>query len=229
MASAITIARRCSIAERSIRVLVSPTPVTFAERRSVLHVLEQYGPVEVFKMTPGYHANFVSVTKEATTASRLVEHSPLTYHVPVTPMHTDVYVADLDNSESFNGLNREPPTVTSAPDRPRLFPNDVRASDADAASSRREQRQFKLEIFPAPDYKHTFAMSGSPLHQAWPEAYRKDKSFLAATLKQSLPQTIASNGLAHWLFDVGRNKTSKSGRTTERLQLKAWMPSKMKD
>lgn len=51
MASATSFARR-SISERSIRVLVSPTPATFAERRSILQVLEQYGPVEVFKMTP---------------------------------------------------------------------------------------------------------------------------------------------------------------------------------
>lgn len=41
-----------TLRERSIRVLVSPTPITFAERRSVLQVLEQYGPVEFFKMLP---------------------------------------------------------------------------------------------------------------------------------------------------------------------------------
>lgn len=41
-----------TLRERSIRVLVSPTPITFAERRSILQVLEQYGPVEFFKMLP---------------------------------------------------------------------------------------------------------------------------------------------------------------------------------
>lgn len=41
-----------ALRERSIRVLVSPTPISFADRRSVLQVLEQYGPVEFFKMTP---------------------------------------------------------------------------------------------------------------------------------------------------------------------------------
>lgn len=92
---------------------------------------------------------------------------------------------------------------------------------------RQDERQFKLEIFPAPDYNHKFTMLGSPLHQSWPEAYRKDKSFLAVTLKQSLPKTMMSKGLAHWLFDVG-NQASQSGRKAERLQLKGWMPSKMK-
>jgi hypothetical protein len=98
-----------------------------------------------------------------------------------------------------------------------------------ATNNVQEQRQFKLEIFPAPDYTHKFAMSGSPLHQSWPEAYRKDRSFLAATLRQSLPQTMPSTGLAHWLFDVGSNNSPKSERKAERLQLKGWMPSKMKE
>ncbi|KHN99394.1 uncharacterized protein MAM_03092 [Metarhizium album ARSEF 1941] len=211
MSSAINIARRRSLPERSIRVLVSPTPVTFAERRSVLQVLEQYGPVEVFKMTPGYHANFVSVTKEIATASRLVEYSPLTYDVPENHINTDVCVADLDDSESGNGLKSNQPCMTTAPGHP---PG---------------KRQFTLEIFPAPTYRHHFAMAGSPLYQSWPAAYREDKSFLAATLKQSLPQTMCSSGLAHWLFDVGSNNASKSGRKAERLQLKRWVPGKMQD
>ncbi|KFG83784.1 hypothetical protein MANI_009407 [Metarhizium anisopliae] len=228
MSSAINIVRRRSIPERSIRVLVSPAPVTFAERRSVLQVLEQYGSVEVFKMTPGYHANFISVTKEAATASKLVEYSPLTYHIPVNQMNTDVCIADLDDSESFNSLKSNWPSMAAAPDQPPpLVTKHVFTSHA--ASSHQEQRQFTLEIFPAPDYMHKFAMTGSPLHHSWPEAYRKDKSFLAATLKQSLPQTMASKGLAHWLFDVGSNNASESERKAERLQLKGWMPSKMKD
>jgi len=45
-------AARSSMRERSIRVLVSPTPMTFAERRSVLQVLEQFGRVDVFRMAP---------------------------------------------------------------------------------------------------------------------------------------------------------------------------------
>jgi hypothetical protein len=32
--------------------MVSPAPATFAERRSILQVLEQYGPVDVFKKSP---------------------------------------------------------------------------------------------------------------------------------------------------------------------------------
>lgn len=38
--------------KRSIRVMVSPAPATFAERRSILQVLERYGPVDMFRMSP---------------------------------------------------------------------------------------------------------------------------------------------------------------------------------
>ncbi|KAK2591033.1 hypothetical protein QQS21_011289 [Conoideocrella luteorostrata] len=224
MASTANIAKR-SISERSIRVLVSPTPITFGERRSVLQVLEQYGPVEVFKMTSGYHGNFVSVTREATTASRLVACSPLTYQVPVPRIKTDIHTADLGDDEGSNGFNTYRPSIINSSDE--LRRRDSSASENGAGPSG-EQRQFKLEIFPAPDYKHKFAMSGSPLYHSWPEAYRKNKSFVAATLKQSLPQTIQATGLAHWLPDTGANNASKTDRKSERLQLKSWLPSKMK-
>ncbi|GAB0134977.1 hypothetical protein EsDP_00003329 [Epichloe bromicola] len=220
-----TVARR-SIAERSIRVLVSPTPITFAERRSVLQVLEQYGPVEVFKMTPGYHANFVSVTKEATTALRLVACSPLTYNMPVSRMKTDIHIVDLVDGDSSNDINTNS-------NRPSITNSGGETAGDDAASGEEflhasKQTQFKLEIFPAPDYKHEFAMYGSPLHQSWPTSYHKDKSFVASTLKQSLPQTMASSGLAHWLLDTGSSGTSKTDGKSERLRLKGWLPSKMK-
>ena len=41
---------RDTMSLRSVRVLVSPTPVTFAERRSVLALLQKSGPIEHFKM-----------------------------------------------------------------------------------------------------------------------------------------------------------------------------------
>lgn len=44
--------KNVEIGKRSIRLYVSPAPVNFAERRSVLRALEQYGPVEFFKLMP---------------------------------------------------------------------------------------------------------------------------------------------------------------------------------
>jgi hypothetical protein len=52
MASTTIKALRQTLPRRSLRILVSPTPITFAERRSVLQALQQFGPVEFFQMTP---------------------------------------------------------------------------------------------------------------------------------------------------------------------------------
>lgn len=177
-------------------------------------------------MTPGYHANFVSVTKEATTAVRLVACSPLTYKMPVPRMKTDIHIVDLVDGDSSNDIN----TNSNRP----FITNSGGETAGDDAASREEflhaskQTQFKLEIFPAPDYKHEFAMYGSPLHQSWPSSYRKDKSYVASTLKQSLPQTMVSSGLAHWLLDTGSSGTGETDGKSERLRLKGWLPSKMK-
>lgn len=206
-----------SMRERSIRVLVTPTPVTFAERRTVLQVLEQHGPVEVFKMTPRYHSNFVSVTKDKATATTLVASSPLTYSIAVSRAYADMYLADAGEPASHGNK----PTGGQAASGAEAAP----PGDSDG-SAQRELKKFRLEIFPQQDFNHEFAMSGSPLHHSWPDVYAMDRSFVAATLKQSLPQTIATKGLSHWFLDLSR--TYRAGHKTKRLQLKSWRPSRMK-
>ncbi|ETS01162.1 hypothetical protein M419DRAFT_81218 [Trichoderma reesei RUT C-30] len=215
------------LSERSIRVLVTPTPITFAERRSVLQVLEQYGPVDFFRMTPGYHSNFVSITKESTTAERLVASSPLTYKItePVRSPVEDIYVADLDEPESFNTAQ---PTITGEQQRSANGSNQ-----GPAEGLKQGQREFMLEIFPLPEYNHRFAMAGSLLHGSWPEGYERDQSFIAKTLEQSLPNSIASKGLVHWMVRpsprmVAADLRPKNPRKEKRLQIKEWLPSQIK-
>lgn len=43
---------RQSLMGRSVTVHAFPPPISFAERRSILQVLQQHGPVEVFKLIP---------------------------------------------------------------------------------------------------------------------------------------------------------------------------------
>ncbi|KAF3077107.1 hypothetical protein CFAM422_000475 [Trichoderma lentiforme] len=216
-----------ALRERSIRVLVSPTPISFAERRSVLQVLEQYGPVEFFKMTPGYYANFVSITREPSTAERLIASSPLTYKItePVRSAVEDIYVADLNEPESFSTMQ---PTITGQQTSGTNSWSDGAGQGQDQgreAELKQGEREFKLEIFPAPEYNHRFAMAGSPLHGIWNDGYEQDQSFIATTLRQSLPKSIASEGLVHWM--VSGMKT-RGGRRMKRLQIKEWLPSYMK-
>ncbi|KAL6906927.1 hypothetical protein GGI43DRAFT_246004 [Trichoderma evansii] len=209
-----------ALRKRSIRVFVSPVPITFAERRSILQVLEQYGPVEFFKMLPSHYSQYISITKESTTAERLVASSPLTYKItePTRKAVEDIYIADLDEPESFNALQ---PTVTgeqtnSVSSRPNGLNEDPKQG----------QKEFKIHIFPAPELNHRFAMAGSPLYNSWPEAYEEDQSFIATTLKQSLPKSIASTGLVHWLVSLG--SAVRMERKMKRLRIKGWLPSNMK-
>ncbi|PTB39033.1 hypothetical protein M441DRAFT_29327 [Trichoderma asperellum CBS 433.97] len=206
-----------TLRERSIRVLVSPTPITFAERRSVLQVLEQYGPVEFFKMLPTHYSQYVSITKESTTAERLVASSPLTYKItePTRKAAEDIYVADLDEPEGFNTLQ---PTVTGE--------RTNNASSGLNGDPKQGQTEFKIHIFPAPEHNHRFAMAGSPLHIPWPDAYEQEQSFIATTLKQSLPKSIASTGLVHWLVSEG--SAVRMERKVKRKRIREWLPSKMK-
>ncbi|KAG6003387.1 hypothetical protein E4U21_002062 [Claviceps maximensis] len=223
-----------SVAQRSIRVLVSPTPVTFAQRRSVLQVLEQYGPVEVFQMAPDKRSNFISVTREETTAKKLVDCSPLVYRMPAPSKPTNLNIADLmagDSSNAFNTDSNGPSVVNSSQE-------DSAANDDDfgptafgsrfSSASEQQPAQFKLDIFPAPEYLHEFAMTRSPLHQSWPTTYDKNISHTTSILKQSLPQTMVSEGLAYWLMGSDCiNSNRPHGSKFARTQVIRWTPSKM--
>jgi hypothetical protein len=125
----------------------------------------------------------------------------------------DVHVADL--VETGNDLHMEEEGHTAGASTARK-----------TAPSSPQSRGFRLDIFPAPEYNHQYAMSGKPEHHAWPASYETDKSFEAATLKQVLPHNMARKGLAHWQMDLGT--VGNQGSKGRRLQLKNWLPSKMR-
>ncbi|KAG5960176.1 hypothetical protein E4U58_004731 [Claviceps cyperi] len=213
-----------AIAERSIRVLVSPTPITFAERRSVLQVLEQYGPIEVFRMTPhplplviavvqdstflirvlkwqGYHGNFISITKDITTAEELLARSPLAYRMPAPRKPTDINIADLvdvGGSNSLGAHSGQPSMVDHVEELDAKDEGPTMRSKFARPDASEEPAMFRLEIYPEPGYNHKHAMSASPLYCAWPHKYVADTSHATSILKHSLPQNMASEGLARW-------------------------------
>ncbi|PHH90524.1 hypothetical protein CDD83_3390 [Cordyceps sp. RAO-2017] len=199
------------MAERTLRVLVSPTPLTFAERRSVLQVLELHGPIEFFKMAPGFHSNFVSVPETLSAAKKLVAASPLTYSVPVVRDDASMTTADLEEPISFDTH------------RPRLTQNGT-ASDP-GSSQEEATKDFRLDIFPQTDYNHKDSVSKSRLCQPWTPVWETDRSLMATVLKQSLPQTMAAKGLAYWFFDVELHP--RTDLKARRLQLQRALPSKM--
>ncbi|KAG6026798.1 hypothetical protein E4U40_001864 [Claviceps sp. LM458 group G5] len=229
MQSVASTARRV-IAERSIRVLVSPTPITFAERRSVLQVLEQYGPIEVFRMTPGYHGNFISVTKNVSTAKEILARSPLAYRMPAPRKPTDINIADLVDVGSSNSLGAhsgQPAMVDSAEEldakdegRPTMRSEFARTVPSEGPA------MFRLEIYPEPDYNHKHAMSASPLYHAWPDKYVADHPHATSILKHSLPQNMASEGLARWPLSSTQLEYGQDSKN-ERLHRNLILPSKI--
>ncbi|RDA85437.1 hypothetical protein CP532_1535 [Ophiocordyceps camponoti-leonardi (nom. inval.)] len=166
-----------SLADRTIRVLVSPTPITFAERRAVLHVLEKHGAVQMFRMTPNYQSNYISVTRDAETVERLVRSSPISYQLPPS---------------------------STASSSPSAFSPSSAFSSADNAA---DVNRFRLDIFRQPDFQHGKSMRRVPTRHSWPPMWQKDHSLMATTLRQSLPPTMAARGLAHWFLPFHKAPT----------------------
>jgi hypothetical protein len=94
-------------------------------------------------------------------------------------------------------------------------------------SSKPENTEFVVDVTESPKYKHQ-GSSNSLLNRVWPKFVEKDHSFASTTLQHSLPDSIAAGGLRHWNVDFGKEAT-KDSKMVERLQLRDWIPSKIKE
>ncbi|KAH7148585.1 hypothetical protein EDB81DRAFT_882999 [Dactylonectria macrodidyma] len=221
-ANAAAIARE-QIAPRSISITVSPPPVNFAERRSVLQVLERHGRVEFFKSVPGHDSMFISLMKEKEAASRLITTSPFSYAVS-TPQTPETVLSDLNARQTL--AKSKPVTQMKAKDN---SSSTTLSSDSNDKTGRKSlQKEFKIEVWPHPTYRHHIS-SRSALHRSWPDFVSEDESFIAKTLKQSLPNTMAAKGLANWAPDLGKQPTAAPSKLKmhERIQMLAWIPGKL--
>ncbi|KAF5578083.1 hypothetical protein FPCIR_11740 [Fusarium pseudocircinatum] len=192
--------KNIEIGKRSIRLFVSPAPVNFAERRSVLRALEQYGPVEFFKLMPGQGSAFISLMKESEAATKAVSSSPVNITVP-SSCKVPRSVVKVD------GLK---PRFEKQPSQ----------------SSRSEHNKFVIEITESPAYNHK-GSSSSFLASVWPDFVTKNKTLASETLQQSLPNSIAARGLSHWAVDFGHEPAMDS-RKIDRLETRNWIPTKIK-
>ncbi|KAM0287193.1 hypothetical protein ACHAQH_000507 [Verticillium albo-atrum] len=171
------------LASRTIQVTVVPTPVKFPERRAVLHALQKFAKIEVFRKLDDHEASFISVASDNESASELVRRSPLEYQL-----------ATGESSGSVRTfLTTEPstqPILNSIIDGQIDDEADVRVGGQNT------QKDFKLHIFPAPDYIHSAAIRASPLHGPWAEGRRE--TIMSSLLKRSLPADVAADGLSDW-------------------------------
>ncbi|CAH0053213.1 unnamed protein product [Clonostachys solani] len=198
-----------SYRDRSLRVLVAPTPVTFAERRSILQVLEQHGPIEVFKRTPNYHSNFISVTKTSETAGKLIEASPMTYTLEQGDS-PDLSFSDLAQPRRLDGTK---PTIN--PSR----------SGVNQTVTSQERRTFQINIYAERDYNHAGTFANTQLHQSWPKTLAQGETFMSSTLAQSLPNNVAKAGFSRW--DGDADTRTPIPKITSRRTMLNWVPSKI--
>lgn len=205
---------------RTLRILVQPTPITFAERRSVLQVLQQKGDIEVFRQERSSKSNFIAVTRTEETASRLLEQEAVSYNVSVPSSMPDITFKDLANPNNVDGTKghiHQGQAQQELDDEGRVHKNfTVRFSG-----------NFSGPGWSAPSglYYHSGIFNGSPLHGAWPESYTRDETMMSSILKESLPPNMTAKGFARWDYDLeDRGVVSKKA---ERLEQTACLPSRM--
>ncbi|KAI5462405.1 hypothetical protein BGZ63DRAFT_423663 [Mariannaea sp. PMI_226] len=213
-----------SCSPRSISIAVSPTPVSFAERRSVLQVLERYGRIEFFKLIPNHDSMFISLMKEEEAARKLVATSPISYNVFVPQTSSESQLSSPNPSQT---LSKAKPITALTPPNPPTAETET-LPDRKEAGAELPQKEFQIHIFAQPSYRH-HASSDTKLHLPWPAFVGQNNSFLAKTLKQSLPNKMAAKGLANWDPDFGQQRMASNPaiKKQDRIRETSWTPSKL--
>ncbi|KAK1980925.1 hypothetical protein LZ30DRAFT_593812 [Colletotrichum cereale] len=186
------------VASRTIQVTVVPRPTKFSERRAVLHSLQKFAKVEVFKKLDNHPSSFISVLSDKAKVKELAKISPLQYQL-ATPRTNGSLKTFLTSSASAGP-----------------FANSTRHDNAEGAAHTEDRKDFTVYIFPAPTYIHSAAIKASPLHGPWPKSRRE--TVMSATLKESLPKDVAADGLSDWETG-GQIKASAKGQLWEEILL----------
>ncbi|KAG7119464.1 hypothetical protein HYQ45_015033 [Verticillium longisporum] len=171
------------LASRTIQVTVVPAPVKFPERRAVLHALQKFAKIEVFRKLDDHDASFISVASDNESASELIRRSPLEYQLATGDSKGSVRTFLTTNPSTE-------PILNSAADSQIDTESNIRVE------GQATQKDFKLHIFPAPDYIHSAAIRASPLHGPWADGRRE--TIMSSLLKRSLPADVAADGLSDW-------------------------------
>ncbi|KAL0942328.1 uncharacterized protein CTRU02_200214 [Colletotrichum truncatum] len=169
------------VASRTIQVTVSPRPASFAERRAVLHSLQKFAKVDVFRKLDDHNSSFISVLADKSKAKELVNMSPLHYQLAMPRPNGSVKTFLTTATSTDPIINSKEPQ---------------KAEDSKEAPSEDDHKDFTVHIFPADTYIHSAAIKSSPLHGPWPETRRE--TAISAILKESLPQDIMTDGLSDW-------------------------------
>ncbi|OAA57670.1 hypothetical protein ISF_06911 [Cordyceps fumosorosea ARSEF 2679] len=221
------------LASRSIRIMISPAPATFAERHSILQVLKKYGAVDIFKRENLEAHRYISVTRTEDTARTLTHLSPIACRVSiprVEPAQRARQLQSLAPRESTAQPRIEFQTQATTPrggeEAPEAQEGDAAAAAASGEGDDCETREFVLTIGLARDYDHGHASTKATEHLAWPEGYDADRSLAALTLREALPDTLLKKGLCHWHVKPA-SPDAPRGSMRQRLERKQQLPGQM--
>lgn len=152
---------------------------------------------------------------------KLVSLSPLRYVVSV-PTTKQIGLRDLIVPDKFS--NTRPSATLKGPDA------DISESLQIDQVKDTVEKEFVMNATPNPRYRHRMTGAEQSLQRSWPKFYDENNSFTTQILKQSLPDTLAAKGLAHWNVDLGQKETGpvSDAKAMDRLQLQRWIPTKIK-
>ncbi|KAM0668389.1 hypothetical protein ACQRIU_001951 [Beauveria bassiana] len=220
------------LASRSIRIMISPTPSTFAERRSILQVLKKYGHVDTFRRENHQANRYISVTGNEDTATTLTRLSPIACRISlprIEPAQRARQLQSLQELAAQPVIEFQTQTTRTNDDEEHASPSppppppvvDVEKPGVDF-----ETREFVLTIGFARDYDHGNAATKATEHAAWPKGWATDRSFAATALGAVLPDTLLRKGLCHWLVKPAPADAARDG-VQQRLERKQTMPGQM--
>ncbi|OAA37950.1 hypothetical protein BBO_07330 [Beauveria brongniartii RCEF 3172] len=216
------------LASRSIRIMISPTPSTFAERRSILQVLKKYGHVDTFRRENHQANRYISVTGNEATATTLTRLSPIACRISLPRIEPAQRARQLQSLQELAAqpvieFQTQTTRMNEGEEQPAPPPPVV---DAEKPDVEFETREFVLTIGFARDYDHGNAATKATEHAAWPKGWATDRSFAATALGAVLPDTLLRKGLCHWLVRPAPADAARDG-VQQRLERKQTMPGQM--
>ncbi|KAH8687780.1 hypothetical protein BGZ60DRAFT_363889 [Tricladium varicosporioides] len=188
------------LANRSVHIKMYPTAQTFAERREVLRVLEQFGEVTMFRSLKYLPKNpvanaFLAIFDHPDVAATVINRSPIQYRLTkVVPPPSKPETSPSDSMGSSMTTSEEPALPV-----PEIEPS---------------QKAFELHIS-STNFNHAKHISSSPLYGPFQPITPKE-SYIAASLHNTIPPTIMAAGLRDWETDG--NQVRDRRPTHEKLE-----------
>ncbi|TVY31122.1 hypothetical protein LHYA1_G000038 [Lachnellula hyalina] len=167
-----------NLASRTVHVKIYPTVRSFAERREVLRVLEQFGEVAMFRSFK-YHPSmpvpnaFLTLFNTESAATKALNQSPIRYRLM---------------------------PVSSEPDAP---PLDSTVEESDASKqSPEDEKIFELHVSTTTfDHdKYLNSPASNPLHGPY-QPVSPATSYIASSLDEVIPPSLWAPGLKDWETD----------------------------